>query len=179
MFYGISIHRLHSEKWYFNFVGHTLRLYYIYNANKTLKTKKKICTICYGCVSLIAVTILQWNWSAEHSAGLTIKPVDTHHKVNTIIKLLIVLLRGEVGQIWRQERKVAVQAGLKAQLFEQLLFGFVETGEKGEITCDYSNKLKSNISLMCTDKQIMYNLNYRHRDDDLRFCFTTRKMCIS
>lgn len=162
MFYGISIHRLHSEKWYFNCVGHTLWLYYIYNANKTLEKKKYVQFATD--VSLIAVTILQWNWSAEHSAGLTIKPVDTHHKVNTVIKLLIVLLRGEVGQIWRQERKVAVQAGLKAQLFEQLLFGFVETGEKGEITCDYSNKLKSNISVMCTDKQIMYNLNYRHRD---------------
>ena len=62
---------------------------------------------------------------------LTIKPVDTHHKVYAVIKLLVVFLGGEVGQIWCQERKVAVQAGLKAQLFEQLLFGFVETGEKG------------------------------------------------
>lgn len=82
-------------------------------------------------MSLIAVTILLWDWPAEHSAELTIKPVDTHHKVNTVIKLLVVLLRGEVGQIRRQERKVAVQAGLKAQLFEQLLFGSAETGEMG------------------------------------------------
>lgn len=97
-----------------------------------------MCRICNGCVSLMAVTILLWDWPAEHSAELTIKPVDTHHKVNTVIKLLVVLLRGEVGQIRRQERKVAVQAGLKAQLFEQLLFGFAETGENGKITRDCS-----------------------------------------
>lgn len=30
---------------------------------------------------------------------LTIKPVDTHHKVYAVIKLLIILLRGEVGHI--------------------------------------------------------------------------------
>lgn len=37
----------------------------------------------------------------RHSAvcRLTIKTVDTHHKVYAVIKLLIVLLRGEVGQI--------------------------------------------------------------------------------
>lgn len=69
----------------------------------------------------------------KHSAvsKLTIKPVDTHHEVYAIVKLLIVLLRGEVGEIWCQERKVTVQAGLKAQLFEQFLFGFEETREKG------------------------------------------------
>lgn len=37
--------------------------------------------------------------AAEYSAlcRLTIKPVDTHHKVYAIIKLLIVFLGGEVG----------------------------------------------------------------------------------
>ena len=80
----------------------------------------------------------------EPSAALrlTVKPVDTHHKVYAVFKLLIVLLGGEVGQIWCQERKVAVQAGLKAQLFEQLLFGFVETGEKKN---DIQNKTRDYI----------------------------------
>lgn len=56
--------------------------------------------------------------------------MDAHHQVYAVIKLLIILFRREVGEIWCQEREVAVQAGLEAQLFEQLLFGFVETGEK-------------------------------------------------
>lgn len=56
--------------------------------------------------------------------------MDAHHEVYAVIKLLIILFRREVGEIWCQEREVAVQAGLEAQLFEQLLFGFVETGEK-------------------------------------------------
>lgn len=59
--------------------------------------------------------------------------MDTHHQVYAVIKLLIILFRREVGEIWCQEREVAVQAGLEAQLFEQLLFGFVETGEKNVI----------------------------------------------
>lgn len=54
--------------------------------------------------------------------------MDTHHQVNTVIKLFIIFLGGEIWEIRRQERKVAVQAGLEAQLFEQLLLCFVETG---------------------------------------------------
>lgn len=77
---------------------------------------------------------------------LTIKPVDTHHKVYAVIELLVVFLRWEVGQIRCQERKVAVQAGLKAQLFEQLLFGFVETGEK--VNNIYQKKQKKQ-EIMC------------------------------
>lgn len=59
---------------------------------------------------------------------LTVQAVDTHHQVNAVIKLFIVFLRGEIWRIRSQERKVAVQAGLEAQLLEQLLFCFVETG---------------------------------------------------
>lgn len=65
-------------------------------------------------------------------------------------------------------REVAVQAGLKAQLFEQLLFGFVETGGKGNDIWggkderDYilyvSDKLKKNFPVICKEKQIMYKL---------------------
>lgn len=55
--------------------------------------------------------------------------MDAHYKVYPVVKFLVILLRGEVGQIWCQERKVAVQTRLKAQLFEQLLFGFEETGD--------------------------------------------------
>lgn len=62
----------------------------------------------------------------------TIEPVDTHHEVYAVIKLFVILLGGEVGQIRGQEREVAVKAGLKTQLFEQLVFGFVETGVKGK-----------------------------------------------
>lgn len=61
--------------------------------------------------------------------------MDAHHKVNPVVKLLVVLFRREVGKVWCQEGKVAVQTGLEAQLFEQLLFGFVETSK--------NNKLKS------------------------------------
>lgn len=62
--------------------------------------------------------------------------MDTHYQVNAVIKLFVVFLRGEIWKIRSQQRKVAVQAGLKAQLFEQLLFCFVEAGE-GEHVCDY------------------------------------------
>lgn len=62
---------------------------------------------------------------------LTIQAVDTHHQVDAIIKLFIVFLGGEIWKIRCQERKVAVQVGLEAQLFEQLLLCFVETGEEG------------------------------------------------
>lgn len=69
---------------------------------------------------------------AEHftALSLTIEPVDTHDEMYAIIELLVVLFGREVGEIGRQERKVTVQAGLEAQLFEQLLFGLVETEEK-------------------------------------------------
>lgn len=61
---------------------------------------------------------------------LTIQAVDTHHQVNAIIKLFVVFLGWEIWKIRCQERKVAVQAGLEAQLFEQLLLCFVEAGEE-------------------------------------------------
>lgn len=62
---------------------------------------------------------------------LTVQSVDTHHQVNAVIKLFVVFLGGEIRKIRRQEGKVAVQAGLEAQLFEQLLLCFVEAGEEG------------------------------------------------
>lgn len=62
--------------------------------------------------------------------SLTVQAVDTHHQVDAIIKLFIVFLGGKIWKIRRQERKVAVQACLEAQLFEQLLLCFVETGEE-------------------------------------------------
>lgn len=61
---------------------------------------------------------------------LTVQAVDTHHQVNAVIKLFVIFLRGEIWKIRRQERKVAVQAGLEAQLLEQLLLCFVEAGEE-------------------------------------------------
>lgn len=56
--------------------------------------------------------------------------MDAHHEMDAIVKLFIIFLGGEVWQIGGQEGKVAVQTGLKAQLLYQLLFSFVETGEK-------------------------------------------------
>lgn len=68
-------------------------------------------------------------WRCVNGHGiLTVQAVDTHHQVNTVIKLFIIFLRGEIRKIRSQERKVAVQAGMEAQLLEQLLFCFVETG---------------------------------------------------
>lgn len=33
----------------------------------------------------------------EHSAALTVKSMDAHHKVNPVVELLVVLFRREVG----------------------------------------------------------------------------------
>lgn len=109
-------------------VGLTLRLYYIYNANR--ESYERLYRKLWMCQCNTEVELDRSE--AEHflMCSLTIKPMDAHHKVYAVIKLLVILFRREVGEIWRQEREVAVQAGLEAQLFEQLLFGFVETGEK-------------------------------------------------
>lgn len=59
---------------------------------------------------------------------LTIKAVDTDNQVYAILKLLIFLLRGEIGQVGGQVREVTVQGCLEYQLLHQILFGPVETG---------------------------------------------------
>lgn len=53
----------------------------------------------YNMGPLLALRNLQLNRTAERSAALTVEPVHTHHKVNTVVKLLVVLFRGEVGQV--------------------------------------------------------------------------------
>ena len=52
--------------------------------------------------------------------------------MDAVVKLLVVLLGGEVGQVGGQQGQVAVQAALESQLPQQLLFGLVETGAGGE-----------------------------------------------
>lgn len=54
--------------------------------------------------------------------------MDTDDQVYAILKLLILLLRGEVGQVGGQVREVTVQGCLEHQVFHQILFGPVETG---------------------------------------------------
>lgn len=62
-----------------------------------------------GCLQKFAISLLLQqaeNRSEQRCAGfstmelstaLTVKPVDAHHKVNPVVKLLVVLFRREVG----------------------------------------------------------------------------------
>lgn len=76
---------------------------------------------------------------------LTVQAVDTHHQVNAVIKLFVIFLRREIGKIRCQSRKVAVQGSLEAQLFEKLLFCFVETGG-GEMCVSQNFRPESSFS---------------------------------
>lgn len=59
--------------------------------------------------------------------SLTIKAMDTHNKMDAIVKFLLILFRGKVGQVGGQVGEVTVQGGLEVQLFQQVLFGLVKT----------------------------------------------------